>query len=42
MKLELVEGFKESTNETLLGLCLTMRGEVVEPLAVLIAVPAVQ
>ncbi len=39
MKLELVDGYKEATNEVILGLCLTYRNEVIETLSVLISVP---
>lgn len=39
MKLELVEGYSEVTNEVLLGLCFTRNNEIVETLTVLVAVP---
>jgi len=37
MKLELVEGYKQSTNEVILSVCLTRRDEVVECLAVMVS-----
>lgn len=37
MKLEIVEGYREKTNEVMIGLCFTQRGEVVETLSVLIS-----
>ncbi len=37
MKLEIVEGYRESTNEVILGLCLVRNNEVTETLAVLIS-----
>lgn len=37
MKLELVEGYREETNESILGLCFTEKNAVIETLAVLVS-----